>query len=386
MSRRTLYMLMLSFAGLACRDGVTPPVPPPPVPPPPPPNSAPVAVVGGPYESESGSVSFDGSASADPDGDAITFAWQFGDGGTSTQSKPTHTYADAGDYNVSLTVTDAKGLASTAATTIARVGRPVVMVGAGNIATCGSPDDQATASLIAALPNATVFTLGDNAFPDGSLDVYNRCYSPSWGQFLSRTRAVLGNHDYQNGDANGSFDYFGDRVGPRGLGYYSYDVGSWHIIVLNDRGTSEIDAAQMTWLANDLATKNKPCTIAMWHVPLFLSSNNPGWTSNPGKKPVWDLLYNAGVELVLNGQQHNYERFMPMRPDGSVDAERGIRQFSVGTGGESVDTFSEIHPNSEVRSATFGVLKLTLKRTGYDWQFLPVAGQSFSDSGSGSCH
>jgi hypothetical protein len=350
-----------------------------------------VAVVGGPYTSNNGTVVFDGRGSSDPDGDPITFYWQFGDGGTSAEAQPSYTYSAAGTYSVSLTVTDDRGLSSGTATTSANVTTPptpsAVLVGAGNIATCGSSADQSTASLIAALPNATVFTLGDNVFPSGTLDRYNTCYGPAWGQFLSRTRPVLGNHDYQDDGAQGSFDYFGDRfVGPRGLGYYSYDLGAWHVIVLNDRGTSSIDGEQMSWLAADLAASPKQCTVAMFHVPLFLSSNTAGWTTNPDKKPVWDLLYNAGVELVLNAQQHNYERFKPMKPDGSVDDARGIRQFSVGTGGESVDNFSTIHPNSEVRGSAFGVLKLTLNAGGYDWQFLPVAGASFSDSGSGSCH
>ena len=387
---RLAYLALFLAAAVACKGTVSPPpvAPPPPAPPPPPPppvNHAPVAVVGGPYTSETGSVSFDGSASSDEDGDALTFAWTFGDNGTSTESKPSHTYAQDGNYNVTLTVTDSKGLASTASSTTASVSRPVVMVGAGNIATCGSSNDNATANLVASLPNALVFTLGDNVFPAGTIDEYNNCYGPSWGQFLSRTHPVLGNHEYQDSDAKGSFDYFGDRAGPRGLGYYSYDVGAWHIIVLNDRGTSSIDQAQLKWLTDDLAASTKQCTIAMWHVPLFLSSNTPGWTTNPDKKPVWDLLYNAGVELVLNGQQHNYERFKPMKPDGTVDDARGIREFSVGTGGESYDTFNTIHPNSEVRGSTFGVLKLTLRRSGYDWAFLPV-GSQFSDSGSGSCH
>jgi hypothetical protein len=382
---RFKYLPLLVAAGLACKSAVTPP-PPPPVPPPPPLNHAPVAVVGGPYESQTGSVSFDGSASSDEDGDALTFAWQFGDGGTSTEAKPSHTYAATGDFNVSLTVTDAKGLASTPSTTTARIAPPApVLVGAGNIATCGSSNDQATAALIDALPDASVFTLGDNVFPTSTPENYSGCYQPAWGRFLDRTRAVLGNHEYE-GDPNATFDYFGDRAGPRGLGYYSYDVGTWHIIALNDHGSSKIDADQLNWLAADLAANTKPCTLAMWHVPLFLSSHTPGWNTNPDHKPIWDLLYNAGADVVLNGQQHNYERFAPMTPSGTVDTDRGIREFNVGTGGESVDNFEVIHPNSEVRTATFGVLKLTLKGSGYDWQFIPVAGSSFTDSGSGSCH
>jgi hypothetical protein len=196
----------------------------------------------------------------------------------------------------------------------------------------------------------------------------------------------LGNHDYADGNGTAAFDYFGDHAGPRGLGYYSYDLGEWHVIVLNDRGRSSIDGAQLSWLATDLAASTKRCTVAMWHVPLFLSSNTTGWTSNPNQKPTWDLLYGAGVEVVLNGQQHNYERFAPMKPDGTVDQAAGIRQFNVGTGGESVDEFTEIHANSEVHEAVFGVLKLTLKRDGYDWQFIPVPGSTFSDTGSGTCH
>jgi len=380
---RFRFLPLLVAVGLACKSDITPP--PPPVPPPPPPNRAPVAVVGGPYDTESGTVVFDGSASSDPDGDAITFAWQFGDGASATDAKPTHAYTEDGSYTVSLTVTDSRGLASTAVTTSATVSLPIVMVGAGNIATCGSSDDQATASLVAALPNATVFTLGDNVFPRGTPKNYTECYDPAWGQFLDRTWATLGNHEY-DGDPDATFDYFGDRAGPRGLGYYSHNLGSWHIIVLNDRGGSSIDQEQLNWLTGDLAANTRQCTIAMWHVPLFLSSNLQGWNTNTGHKPMWDLLYGAGVDVVLNAQQHNYERFAPMTPAGAVDADRGIRQFSVGTGGESVDDFSEIHPNSEMHAAVFGVLKLTLKRNSYDWQFIPVEGSTFSDSGSGSCH
>ena len=382
---RLAYLVLLAAAALACKDAVNPPPAPPP-PPPPPPNHAPVAVVGGPYASDSGIVSFDGSASSDSDGDALTFAWQFGDGGTSGDVKPTHAYAAPGEFNVSLTVTDSKGLASAPSTTTARIAPPApVIVGAGNIATCGASRDEATAALIDALPNAQVFTLGDNVFPRSTPENYTNCYQPAWGRFLDRTHAVLGNHEYE-GDPEATFDYFGDRAGPRDLGYYSYDVDAWHIIVLNDRGSSSIDADQLNWLVADLAANTKQCTLAMWHVPLFLSSHTPGWNTNPEHKPIWDALYNAGADVVLNGQQHNYERFAPMTPAGAVDTARGIREFNVGTGGESVDNFEVIHPNSEVHSATFGVLKLTLKSNGYDWQFIPVAGSSFTDSGSGSCH
>lgn len=381
---RLNYLLLLGVLGLACKSGIEPS--PPPVPPPPPPNHPPVAVVGGPYSSDSGSVSFDGSQSSDPDDDAITFAWDFGDGATGSGRTPSHTYALDGDYNVSLVVKDSKNLSSTPAATTANIARAYTFVGAGNIAS-GSNNDERTAALLDGIPGS-VFTTGDNAFPDGTDSAYATYYANTWGRFLSRTRPVLGNHDYYDSDAKGSFDFFGDRLGTRGLGYYSYDLGSWHIIVLNDKGGTGIDATQTQWLMADLAAHtSQRCTIAMWHVPLFTSSNTPGWTVNPDHKPIWDVLYSAGVDIVLNGQQHNYERFTPMNPNGDLDPDNGIRQFNVGTGGESTDNFTvAIHPHSEVRGTVFGVLKLTLKAGRYDWAFVPIAGDSFSDSGSGSCH
>jgi len=383
MSRLKLLVL-LGVVAVACKPAVGPVSPPPP--PPPPPNHPPVATIGGPYTSDSGLVTFDGSASTDPDGDALTYAWDFGDGNKGTGITTTHDYQNDGTFDVSLVVTDSKGLASTAAATTAAVTHPAVLVGAGNVATCGMSTDEQTAALLDNI-SGTVFTLGDNAFEFGSDSEYVNCYGPSWGRFLSRTYPTLGNHDYLDPDAKGSFDYFGDRLGPtRGLGYYSYDLGSWHIIVLNDKGGSTIDATQMQWLVADLDSHKNLCTIAMWHVPLFLSSNTPNWTVNPEHKPIWDALYGAGVDVVLNGQQHNYERFAAMNPSGDLDAN-GIRQFDVGTGGSALDNFTvAIHPHSEIRSATYGVLKLTLKSGRYDWQFIPVAGSSFTDSGSGTCH
>ena len=393
MKSRLALVALLEAMALACRPTteIQSPAPPPVAsPPPPPPNHAPVAVVGGPYTTADGVIQVDGSQSSDPDNDAMTFHWEFGDGTSGDSVKMAHTYPNNGSFNVSLVVTDAKGAKDTAATsaTVA-LEQVAILVGAGNIATCASPNPPATAALIDALPSdATVFTLGDNAFPNGSLDDYLHCYAPSWGRFLDRTWATLGNHEYQSGDAAGSFDYFGDRAGPRGKGYYSYDLagGAWHVIVLNDHGGSVIDAEQMSWLTADLQAHAAPCTIAMWHVPLFLSSHTDGWTVNPDHKPMWDALYAAGAEIVLNGQQHDYERFAPMTPAGAVDTTRGIREFLVGTGGESVDRFTTIHPNSLTQAAVFGVLKLTLRHNSYDWQFIPVAGSTYSDAGTGSCH
>ena len=393
---RFSFLVLVCVAGAACSKSVTPPSVPPP--PPPPPNHAPVAVPGGPYNSTSGVITVDGSQSSDPDGNPITFKWNFGDGTNGDSAKMSHTYQTNGNYTIALVVTDSKGAKDTAnASAIIAVESTAILIGAGNIASCGTNNDDATAALIEALPDAAVFTTGDNAFgsgryQDGSDSAYVNCYEPSWGRLVARTRPTLGNHDYVDTNAKGSFYYFGDRLGGARLGYYSYDVGAWHVIVLNDKGDTDpqqrgIDPVQMQWLSADLDAHQNACTIAMSHVGLFISSNAAGWTTNPEHKPMWDLLYAKGVDVVLNGQQHNYERFAPMNPSGDLDPTAGIREFNVGTGGESVDNFTvAIHPHSETRAGVYGVLKLSLKTNGYDWQFIPVAGSAFSDSGSGTCH
>ena len=264
-----------------------------------------------------------------------------------------------------------------------------VLVGAGNIAKCTTANDEATANLLDNIPG-TVITLGDNAFPYGRLVDYQNCYGPSWGRHLSRTRPTLGNHEYDSSStAAGTFDYYGANAGPRGLGYYSYDVGTWHVIVLNDNAPNMPYAAgsvQDQWLVNDLAANGKPCTVAMWHTPLFLSTNTSGYTVNPSRKTLWNRLYAAGVDVVINGNQHHYERMAPQDPNGVRNDTAGIRQFIVGTGGESLGLPTvAIHPNSEVRGAVYGVLKLTLGDGSYSWEFVPVAGQTFTDSGTGNC-
>jgi PKD repeat protein len=359
-----------------------------------PPNRAPIADAGGPYAS-TGSVTFDGSGSSDPDGDSLAYTWDFGDGSGGTGVAPTHTYTASGTYGVRLVVTDGRGGSAadstTASITIPSQEPPAVIVGAGNIASCGAvafPRAEATATLIDSIPG-TVMALGDNVV-NGTAEDYANCYHPTWGRHLSRTRAVLGNHEYNPGNATPSFDYFGDRVGPRDLGYYSFDVGAWHIIVLNDNRTFVSISAgspQDQWLVNDLASTTKSCVLAVWHTALNISSNTAGYTRNESRKILWDRLYAAGADVVLNGQEHHYERMAPMRPDGTLDEATGLRQFNVGTGGESlISSTSTIHPASEVRGFDFGVLKLTLRSNSYDWEFVPSPGETFRDSGSGSCH
>ena len=264
---------------------------------------------------------------------------------------------------------------------------PEIILAAGNVASCGSTNDEATASLLDSLPG-TIFALGDNAFPDGSALAYTNCYGPSWGRHLGRTRAVLGNREYGTGAPTAAFDYFGDRVGPRDLGYYSLDLGNWHIIVLNVSDSMAFlpGSAQSRWLEMDLATSKSLCTLAMWHKPRFFSSNIPGWTSNASIVGLWDQLYAAGVDVVLNGQQHQYERLHPMSPTGAADSRRGIRQFSVGTGGESSEMPIAISAGSEALSDAFGVLKLTLDDGTYSWEFVPTVAGQFTDTGIGTCH
>jgi PKD repeat protein len=360
-------------------------------PPPPPENQAPVAVPGGPY-SGADTIRFDGSGSSDPDGNLpLAYLWSFGDGQTDTAATPLHVYGTAGSYTVTLTVTDAGGLASQPATTTASVsGRAdsgVVLIVAGNIASCGTEERaEAMVGVVNGIPG-TVLTLGDNVFPDATY--YQSCYDPTWGRLKARTWATLGNHEYQSGSADGAFDYFGERAGPRGQGYYSFDLGAWHIVVLNSNATHVPDgvgSAQDVWLQNDLATNTRQCTLATFHQPRFFSSDTPGWTSDESVTNLWNRLYAAGADLVLNGQQHQYERLAPMTPDGALDPVRGLRSIDVGTGGESTVLPVAIHPNSELISDAFGVLKLTLYADRYTWEFVPLPGETFHDQGSGTCH
>jgi acid phosphatase type 7 len=263
-----------------------------------------------------------------------------------------------------------------------------VLVGAGDIASCSSSGDEATASLLDNIAG-TVVTLGDNVYDNGTATEYTNCYGPSWGRFLSRTKPTPGNHEYNTANAAGYYGYFGAAAGDPSKGYYSYDLGAWHIIVLNSNSSCTTiscaaGSAQDTWLRADLAAHTNVCTLAYWHHPRFNSGAAHG--NNTAVANFWDALYQAGADVILNGHEHVYERFAPQTPAAAANAN-GIRQFTVGTGGRSHYTIGTIQPNSEVRDGnTYGVLKLTLHATGYDWQFVPVAGASFTDSGTASCH
>jgi acid phosphatase type 7 len=263
-----------------------------------------------------------------------------------------------------------------------------IFVGAGDIARCGSssPADsrpEATAKLLDAIAG-TVFTAGDNAYPDGAVEDFQSCYVPTWGRHRARTRPSPGNHDYNQPDAAPYYAYFGTNAGPAGRGYYSYNLGAWHIISLNSNIPADTASAQASWLRTDLATYQAACTLAYWHHPVF-SSGEHG--NDPQMQEIWQILYTYGADVVLNGHDHDYERFALQTPDGEADPAHGIREFIVGTGGASLRGFrSTPEPNSEVREhSTYGVLKLTLRPSGYDWEFVPIAGQTFRDMGSAAC-
>src|SRR6266540_998120 len=223
---------------------------------------------------------------------------------------------------------------------------PELLVGAGDIAGCTQTNDEATAVLLDAIPG-TVFTIGDNAYENGTTTQYTNCYQPTWGRHKARTKPSPGNHEYNTADAAGYSNYFGAAAGDRAKGYYSYN-------------------------------------IAYWHHPLFTSGSNHAPATE--MRPIFQALYDFNAEVVVSGHNHQYERFAPQNPSGGLDTARGIRELVVGTGGRSHYSFGTIQPNSEVRNSdTYGVIKLTLHASGYNWQFLPEAGKTFTDSGSGTC-
>jgi hypothetical protein len=269
------------------------------------------------------------------------------------------------------------------------------VVAAGDIADCASEGDEVTAKLVGDIDGATVLTLSDNAYPDGAAEDFRNCYEPTWGQFKERTRPTLGNHEYETERARGYFDYFGDAAGDPDEGYYSYDLGAWHIVALNSNcGVGgEIrcgpGSAQTEWLKEDLAANaadEGQCTLAYMHHPRFSSGVKHGGTST--MEPLWEILYEAGAEVVLSAHEHNYERFAPQDPEGRADPQRGIKQFVVGSGGgKSHYPIFDPLPNSEVHNdESYGVLKLTLSPKSYGWRFIPVEGEIFGDSGSAPCH
>lgn len=268
-----------------------------------------------------------------------------------------------------------------------------VVTAAGDIAcTPGqAPSDSAcrmaeTAALVEAAAPAAVITLGDNQYELGGLEGFQQSYDKSWGRFKAITRPSAGNHEFSGGRAAGYFAYFGKAAGPADQGWYSFDVGSWHLVALNSNcaaiGGCGPGSPQYDWLKADLAASGARCTLAYWHHPRF-SSGYHGDNESVG--PLWELLDGASAELVLAGHDHHYERFAPLAPDGTPDPD-GIRQLVVGTGGRSLYPTLLPRAGTEVRrAATFGILVLTLSPDEYRWRFAPVAGDTFTDAGTGLC-
>jgi hypothetical protein len=281
----------------------------------------------------------------------------------------------------------ARASASRAAATPTASQASATLLAVGDIAFCGSSADEAVAKVASSLPG-TIALLGDNAYPNGSAADYAHCFDPSWRGLRGRLRPVPGNHDYQTANATGYFSYFGAAAGTPyqpwpgtpGQGWYSYNVGSWHVVALN----SECDAVggcgpgspQLVWLVADLAAHPVACTLAYWHHPRF-SSGPHG--DDLQTDPLWRALAAAGADIVLTGHDHDYERFAP------IDA---IRSFVVGTGGRSLYAWPGAPiANSQVRANdTYGLLELQLGTGSYTWRFVRAAGGSFTDSGSGTCH
>ncbi len=259
----------------------------------------------------------------------------------------------------------------------------VVFSGAGDIANC---DTLAAGERVAKLLDGIeglIFTAGDNVYENGTLDEFERCYTPTWGRHRARTRPSPGNHDYNTRGASGYFQYFGDTAGPLGLGYYSYDHGAWKIFSLNSMAPADSGSAQFNWVAQELKATPAKCTLAYWHHPVF-SSGHDG--NMPNMRAIWQLLYDNNAEVVIVAHSHNYERFAPQDVDGQPRPGRGIREFVVGTGGTYFTNRRSVAANSEVfNNNSQGILKLTLAPANYSWEFIPAAGATFRDSGSDAC-
>ena len=263
-------------------------------------------------------------------------------------------------------------------------GSDPTLLAAGDIADCDSDGDEATAALLDHLPGI-VAALGDTVYDSGTAQEFAQCYEPTWGRHKSRTRPAVGNHEYLTSGASGYFGYFSPEVL---TSYYSYELGAWHIVALDSNcskvGGCHQDSPQEQWLREDLAANPTACTLAYWHHPRFSFGK---YDDNEATRRLWQVLAEHGAEIVLTGHDHNYQRYAPQTSTGARDDARGIRQFVVGTGGKNHYPLDTPPPNVEAfNDETFGILQLTLRPTGYEWSFIPIAGQSFTDTGNGTCH
>jgi hypothetical protein len=264
---------------------------------------------------------------------------------------------------------------------------PILLIGAGDIAYCG-PDalgDEATSNILERFHSAEIFTAGDNVSGEGRGAEFRNCFGPTWGQYLDRLHPVPGNHDLETEGGAPFYEYFGEAAGQPGQGYYSYDLGDWHIVGLNsncDAIACGPNSAQASWLREDLAANGSQCTILYWHHPRYSSgiSGNYGLVSS-----FWRIALEYGADVVVSGHDHDYERFALQDGDGKADPD-GIRQFVVGTGGSKLRDFGEVKPNSEMRdNSSLGVILFRLFPGRYEWEFIPVEGGTFTDHGEDKC-
>lgn len=267
----------------------------------------------------------------------------------------------------------------------------MLVAAAGDISQEMLSTQVATSNLVLDSDTDAVLTLGDTQYEVGTLEAFEKYFEPTWGRFKSRIYPVPGNHEYYTEGAAGYFGYFGAQAGDPHKGYYSFDLGSWHLVALNSSDGActpvpcDETSEQVQWLVADLAANQKPCTLAFWHHPRFNSGTAHG--DNTAMAPFWRVLYEAGADVVLNGHEHLYERFEPQNPDGALDETAGLREFIVGTGGRTLSGIGQRRPNSAVIEAgTFGVLRLALRSTSYGWDFLGVPPTTFSDTGHAQCH
>jgi len=257
-----------------------------------------------------------------------------------------------------------------------------VLVGAADIAQCdndGGRPAEATARLLDGI-EGTVFAAGDLAYYRGSDSDFANCYDKSWGRHKRRTRPSPGNHEYETGNAEPYFRYFGSNAGDCCFGFYSYTLGRWHVVSLNSNVPLTLGSEQYVWLQDDLTFNRPACTVVYFHHPRFTSGPSNGGFF----RDAWQLMYSLGVDVIINGHDHGYERFGPQTPEG-VASPTGIRQFIVGTGGASLYAFGA-RANSQVRHSTYGVLKLTLRNRDYDWDFIEATTGRILDHDTDRCH
>lgn len=301
---------------------------------------------------------------------------------------------------------DVRGDVAPASAAVPTEDLPPVLVGAGDIAGCGVLDEdlerprdfvrlleklvgrvyydeETTANLLDSIPGV-VFTTGDNAYPRGRWVDFRDCYEPAWGRHRDRTRPTPGNHDYGTSDAAGYFEYFGPAAGDPERGYYSYTVNGWLVLALNTVLPISPGSPQLRWVREELTAHGGACSVAYGHDPRF-SSGKHG--SDPELEPLWRLLHGAGVELLMSGHDHHYERFDPLGPDATPDLEHGVRQFVVGTGGAYLREVEVPAPHSRtLTDEDHGLLRVTLHPDRYEWEFVPIDGDEFTDRGDASCH